>query len=79
MLRGQLLFELQQPSDGRRGYFYIRGFHVAVRDSASGNLEAVVAVSALLNEKDAAKMELEWKTTDKAHRTARPDADGERY
>ena len=75
---GQLLYELQRPSDGHCGYFEIRGFHVTVRDAASGNLEAAVALSALLNEKDVAKLGIELKAAERV-RHARPDLNGERY
>jgi len=48
---GKLLFELQQPSDGSRGYLCVRGFSVAARDTSSGVADATVAVSGLLSEK----------------------------
>jgi len=47
----KILFELQKPSERTRGYLCLRGFHVAVRQAGSGTVEAVIACSALLNEK----------------------------
>ncbi|MCY3020609.1 MAG: hypothetical protein NTW87_16445 [Planctomycetota bacterium] len=48
---GKLLFELQRPTDQSHGYLCLRGFQVAVRDSASGMVEVVLGVSGLVNEK----------------------------
>ncbi|HYG75382.1 MAG TPA: hypothetical protein VEK08_10305 [Planctomycetota bacterium] len=47
----RVLYEMQKPSDRTRGYLCLRGFHVAVRQAGSGTIEAVIAFTALLNEK----------------------------
>jgi hypothetical protein len=68
---GKLLFELQRPSDSSyapanwHGYLCVRGFQVALRQSGSGVVEGVVAVSALLNEKFVRAEEIPVKGEDK--------------
>jgi len=55
-----LLYQLGQPtptrqdSDDRRGYFCVRGFHVAVNDATAptNSVELCIAVSALLRESE---------------------------
>jgi hypothetical protein len=58
---GKLLFELQKPSEATRGYLCLRGFHVTVRDSGSGRMEAALAVSALLSEKTLQDLKIQAK------------------
>ena len=47
----RLLFGLQRRSDDTHGYFCIRGFQVAVKDTASGMVDATFSLSVFLNEK----------------------------
>lgn len=58
---GKLLFELQRPSDGGRGYLAIRGFHVFVKDTKSGMVEVAVLASGLLDEKVVGDLGIEIK------------------
>jgi len=58
---GKLLFELQKPSEGGRGYLAIRGFHVFVKDTKSGLVEVAVLASGLLNEKVVGEIGIEIK------------------
>lgn len=57
----KLLFELEKPSDGGRGYLAIRGFHVFVKDPKSGMVELTVLASGLLNEKVVGDLGIEVK------------------
>lgn len=62
----QLLYELQRPTDdqNQRGYFCVRGFHVAVKSAESGRVEAAIAISALLNEKMVGDLGIQVKVQD---------------
>lgn len=77
---GQLLFELQKPSDASHGYFCIRGFHVLLqeKDKASGMVEATFAVSALFNQEYLTKMGVQLKTDDEHSGGRKPDYNLER-
>ena len=78
----QLLYELGQPTparqegEDRRGYFCVKGFHVAVSNSSSSAgeklLEMSVAVSALLRESEVKGVGITWKSDNRVRR----DADG---
>lgn len=57
----KLLFELEKPSDGGRGYLAIRGFHVFVKDPKSGMVEVTILASGLLDEKVVGDLGIEVK------------------
>ena len=68
---GQLLCELQRPSDNTHGFFMIRGFHVAVRTADTGRFDASLALSALLNEKTLATLGVQVKAPDERRNSFR--------
>jgi len=65
---GRLLYELQKPTEGNRGYLGLRGFQVAVRDTGSGLVDGTVAVSALISEKLAREFNIALKSDDDPRR-----------
>ncbi len=63
----KLLYEIQKPSEKSRGYLCPRGFHISVRQSGTGNIEAVVGFTALLNEKLVRDLGIQVKEDDGHH------------
>lgn len=70
---GQLLFEVQRPTDLTHSYFCLRGMRIIVHENSlsSGTVQAEFALSALLNEELAAKLGIQWQKRDKEHGTGR--------
>ncbi|MFH0938084.1 MAG: hypothetical protein V1899_02210 [Planctomycetota bacterium] len=74
----QLLYEIQRATDAAHGYFCVRGFHVVTRAQGTGQVEASLALSALLNEKIVTKLTIPVKVIEE-RRTGPREQDLERY
>lgn len=76
----QILFELEKPTpdkqktDELRGYFSIRGFHIAQRENVQ-YVEMTVQLSALLRESEAKLMHITWKEKNASGGNNRRDDD----
>jgi hypothetical protein len=67
---GQMLFEVQRPTDLSHSYFCLRGLRIVVHDTnvSSGTVQAEFMLSALLNEDLAGKLAIQWQKKDKDDR-----------